>query len=92
MELHNARIQLKAQGQAIAALLAGLTPDAARWKPDLESWSVLAVLNHLVDEEIYDFRANLEHILSTPDQPLPEIDPMGWVTQRHYNEIGRAHV
>lgn len=86
MDLHKAQIQLKAQGLAIAALVTGLTPDEARWKPDLKSWSVLEVLNHLVDEEIYDFRANLKHILYTPDQPLPEIDPMGWVTQRHYND------
>lgn len=77
---------LRAQGLAISALVRGLTADQARWKPTPESWSVLEVLNHLVDEEIYDFRARVNHILYTPDQDWPEIDPGGWVTQRHYNE------
>jgi len=84
--LQNAMTQLQTQGQAICALVTGLTEDSARWKPENESWSVLEVLNHLIDEEIYDFRAHLDHILHSPDQPWPEIDPVGWVTQRQYNE------
>lgn len=86
MNIQNAVTQLKAQGQAISALITGLGSNESRWKPAPESWSVLEVLNHLVDEEIYDFRAHLDHILHTPDQPWPEIDPGGWVTLRHYNE------
>jgi len=78
--------QLEAHSQAIRALVVGLTVEQARWKPDPETWSVLEALNHLVDEEIYDFRAHLDHILHTPDQTWPEIDPVGWVSQRHYNE------
>lgn len=85
-DLQDILTQLEQQGQSIHALGAGLTEKESRWKPALEIWSVLEVLNHLVDEEIYDFRAHLDHILHTPDQPWPEIDPVGWVTQRHYNE------
>jgi hypothetical protein len=86
MDLQKARTQLKTQGQAVIALATGLTTEEAQWKPSLESWSVLEVLNHLVDEEIYDFRAHLDHILHTPERPWPKIDPQGWVTQRHYNQ------
>ena len=86
MNIHTAITQLKAQGKAIASLVDGLNEEETRWKPAKNSWSVLEVLNHLVDEEIYDFRAHLDHILHTPDQPWPEIDPLGWVIQRHYNE------
>jgi hypothetical protein len=86
MNLQTAHNQLEAQGQAILALLVGLSADDARWKPAQNSWSVLEVLSHLVDEEIHDFRAHLDHILHTPKQPWPEIDPIGWVTKRHYNE------
>jgi hypothetical protein len=86
MILQNVRSQLKAQGQAVVALATGLTIEEVRWKPTPESWSVLEVLNHLVDEEIYDFRAHLDHILNTPEQPWPKIDPEGWVIQRHYHE------
>ncbi len=82
----NAMTQLFTQGQAICVLVTGLTEEEARWKPAPETWSVLEVLNHLVDEEIYDFRAHLDHILHTPDQPWPKIDPLGWVSQRQYNE------
>lgn len=84
--IHDVLIQLKSQSQAICSLVTGLTKEQARWKPTPENWSVLEVLNHLVDEEIDDFRAHLDHILHTPDLPWPEIDPVGWITQRHYNE------
>ena len=78
--------QLKTQGQAILKLVTGLTEEEARWKPASDSWSVLEVLNHLIDEEIYDFRTHLDHILHTPHQPWPEIDPIGWVTKHQYNQ------
>lgn len=85
MEIEKAATQLHHQSQAITSLSAGLTEGESRWKPSLESWSVLEVLNHLVDEETLDFRRHLDHILHTPDQPWPEIDPEGWVTKKNYN-------
>ncbi len=84
--LENAISQLHYQGQAIAFLVEGLDQDRARWKPDSESWSILEVLNHLVDEEVLDFRLHLAHILQTPDQPWPVIDPQAWVTEKAYNQ------
>lgn len=84
--LENVMTQLKTQGQAIRALISGLSEDDACWKPEPETWSILEVLNHLIDEEIYYFRAHLDHILHTPNQPWPEIDPIGWVSQHQYNE------
>lgn len=86
INLQEAVTQLKKQGQVICTLVSGLTTEEARWKPAFESWSVLEVLNHLADEEIDDFRAHLDHILHSPNQPWPSIDPMGWVSQRQYNQ------
>ncbi len=86
MEFQTACKQLKAQGQAILNLAGDLALEQARWKPDADSWSVLEVMNHLVDEEVLDFRRRLDHVLHTPDQPWPAIDPQGWVTSKHYNE------
>lgn len=86
MNIEKASAQLEQQGQAIFALAAGLTEKESRFKPDPETWSILEVLNHLVDEEVLDFRRHLEHILFTPDMPWPEIDPQGWVTEKKYNE------
>ena len=86
MELENACNQLNTQGQAILHLAGDLSLEQVRWKPDAHSWSVLEVMNHLVDEEVLDFRRHLDHILHTPGEPWPEIDPQGWVTSKHYNE------
>lgn len=86
MDLKIAVAQLRQQGIAIGSLAADVTEEASRWKPDPDSWSILEVLNHLVDEEVFDFRRHLEHMLFTPDQPWPEIDPQGWVTERAYNQ------
>lgn len=63
----------------------GMPEDQARWKPDLDTWSVLEVINHLADEEVEDFRTMLDLILHDPTRSLPSIDPMGWVTSRDYN-------
>jgi hypothetical protein len=86
MEINNAITQLKHQDIAIRSLAADISLKQARWKPAAENWSILEVLNHLLDEEISDFRRHTEHILFTPDQPWPEIDPQGWVTERAYNQ------
>jgi hypothetical protein len=86
LDILSTQNQMKAQFSAIAALVAGLTPEQARWKPNPESWSVLEVLNHLLDEEILDFRRHLDHLLHTPDAPWPEIDPQGWVVEKRYND------
>lgn len=86
MDIHQAYEQLRYQGQTITSLVAGLTEEQARWKPEPESWSVLEILNHLVDEEILDFRAHLGHILFSPNEPWSAIDPEGWVHAKKYNE------
>lgn len=86
MDLYQMVNRLKQQGEAIISLCEGFTPDSARWKPDPDSWSLLEVINHLVDEEVLDFRSHLDHILHTPELPWLEIDPMGWVTLKAYNQ------
>ena len=86
MDINAAIAQLTTQGQAILQLAEDLTLEQARWKPDEKSWSMLEVMNHLVDEEVLDFRRHLDHLLHTPSAPWPEIDPQGWVTSKHYNE------
>ncbi len=75
MDISIASNQLKAQGEAILQLAEGLSLEQARWKPDEKSWSVLEVLNHLVDEEVLDFRRHLDHLLHTPDAPGQKLIP-----------------
>ena len=69
----------------IRALLAGVSPEAARLKPSAESWSILEVVCHLYDEEREDFREHLDFILHRHIEEWHAIVD-GWVTQRKYNE------
>ena len=93
--------QFRAMPERLRALAAGLSPQQARYKPSADvaiaqqspesnaqhlSWSVLEVLNHLVDEEIHDFRSHLDFILHQAGNQWEAIDPQGWVTERKYNE------
>lgn len=65
-------------------LFSGIQEDDLRWKPLPEKWCLLEVLCHLIDEEREDFRARVRHVLFSPDQSMPPIDPQGWVTERKY--------
>jgi len=71
---------------AIMALVAGVDDRQVRWKPSPDDWSILEVLNHLIDEEREDFRQRLDFTLHRPGEPWPSIDPPGWVIERRYNE------
>ena len=72
--------------EVIGHLVDDVSEVQARWKPAPEEWSVLEVVNHLVDEEREDFRKRLDLILHYPEQAWPSIDPAGWVSERRYNE------
>lgn len=76
------QIQSRDQGRAILTLGTSFSNTEAGWKPSPDQWSILEVLNHLVDEEALDFRRHLVHILESLDAPWPQIDPQGWVTEK----------
>lgn len=84
--------QMARQAEAIRVLAGGIPDEQARWKPEPSQWSVLEVVHHLLDEEIYDFRARLDIILHHPDQPWLPIDPQSWVTERAYNQQSPADI
>jgi hypothetical protein len=90
MELKQLLRQMQQQADSIRALAEGISDDQARWKPDPESWSIIEVLNHLYDEEQYDFFAHLKHILYCAGDEWSPIDPMGWVEERQYNQHSLA--
>jgi len=79
-----ARVRLAANAEAVRALASGLGADQARWRPAPEAWSLLEVVNHLLDEEREDFRARLGLVLRDPAAPWPPIDPQGWPRTRDY--------
>jgi hypothetical protein len=64
----------------------GIPQVEARTRPEPDSWSILEVICHLHDEEREDFRQRLDTIIHRPEEKWPPIIPVGWVTERHYNE------
>jgi hypothetical protein len=84
MDQHYIVTLLTAHAGVIRGLAQGFKVEQAHWKPGPNSWSVVEVINHLVDEEREDFRAHLAGLISRPSQPWTEIDPQGWVTSRQY--------
>jgi len=81
---------LLARNAEIVARLAACPEEQARWRPAPDRWSVLEVVNHLLDEEREDFRLRLDLLLHDPSREWPKIDPQAWVTQRGYNECDPA--
>lgn len=62
------------------------------YKPQPDSWSMLQVLAHLVDEEVYDFRARLFSVVENPEKSLPAFDPIKTLASKaliddDYNEL-----
>ena len=72
--------------EMIRTLLAGLSQEETRLKPNYESWSILELLCHLYDEESEDFREHLSFILDPSNKKWHSIEPQSWVTTRKYNE------
>ncbi len=78
--------RLAHNGAAIDVLAAGVDDTHARWRPSADEWSILEVINHLVDEEREDFRQRIDFTLHRQGEPWPLTDPPGWVLTRRYNE------
>lgn len=86
LELAPVRLRLAENAAVITGLVANVDDRQARWRPSPDAWSLLEVVNHLVDEEREDFRMRLDYLLHRPGEPWPPIDPAGWVTARGYNQ------
>ena len=85
-----AAARLASNAVAIEGLVRHVSDDQARWRPDPSQWSILEVVNHLVDEEVEDFRHRLEMTLFDPQQAWPAIEPQSWPATRGYlsRELG----
>ncbi len=68
------------------ALLNQANDEEYLFKPDENSWCMLEVICHLIDEEVEDFRTRVRMVLQKPAEPLPGTNPTGWVKERKYME------
>ncbi len=84
---HRALIaRLRPLPDALEALLRDLPHEDWRWRPPEGGWSILEIVNHLVDEETDDFRTRVSSTIEDPSRPWPGMDPEGAVTERRYQE------
>ena len=86
LTLESCLTRLSANVETIAALARGISDAQAQWKPAPEEWSILEVICHLYDEEREDFRTRVRLTLQDPAAAWPPINPVGWVTERGYNQ------
>ncbi|MBN1876777.1 MAG: DinB family protein [Anaerolineae bacterium] len=86
MEFEYCLYQMTNNAQTIRAFVQGVAEPQARWKPTPTSWSILEVINHLVDEESEDFQTHIDFILHDKTGQWPRINPQQWAVERGYNQ------
>ena len=84
MDINKAISQLRHLGMAIRSLAADITEEEARWKPDAESWSILEVLNHLLDDHSHFF-------IFHPVQGAFGIGPGAFIISGGINQLNGHH-
>jgi hypothetical protein len=77
---------LDAGGRAIDALVAGVSPELARWQPAPGKWSIHEIVGHLADEERNDFRLRVDYTLHRPGEEWPALDTERTVRESHFND------
>ena len=83
--LAGARAELGRLPAILDALLAGLDVEGARVRPAPGEWSPVEIICHLRDEEVEDFGARLQVIVSGAGD-FTRIDPERWAEERRYRE------
>jgi hypothetical protein len=72
--------------ETIHSLVKGVSDEQAPWRTAPGKWSLVEVINHLYDEERFDFKVRIDFTLHRPDEQWPPWDPVACVTECKYNE------
>ncbi len=67
---------------ALRASCSVVREDDGGWSPGPEHWSIVQIVQHLVDEERDDFRPRVRLTLEDPSRAWPPIDPEGRARER----------
>jgi hypothetical protein len=86
MDVREARRRLEASAATIAAAVADVDGEEARFRPKPGAWSILEVMGHLGSEEVDDFRRRLASTLQDPTAAWPPLDPEETVRQGGFGE------
>ncbi|MBT8218891.1 MAG: DinB family protein [Bacteroidia bacterium] len=76
--------QLEMNREVMLALLSDVSTELIIYKPSPQSWNLLEIICHLIDEEKEDFRLRVKHVIEYPETTPPSIDPVSWVMSRNY--------
>lgn len=74
MNLNECIAQLTHNAGIIQHMTTTISAEQALWQPDPDTWSMAAVMDHMVREERDDFRARLATGLSLPDPSESQTD------------------
>lgn len=78
--------QLESNATVFLEMFSSIPPEIRKWRSAPGKWCALEIVCHLYDEELEDFRARTRHVLETPNDPMPGINPLALVTERKYIE------
>ncbi len=86
--MHHAALidRLELHGRLFVQLFGAIEPAEEVHRSAPDKWCLREAVCHLHDEEREDFRARIAHVLNTPQQPMPKIDPPAWFAERRYME------
>lgn len=63
--------QLNSNKEIIKNLVQYVTQEQAVWRPSKNRWTVMEIINHLIDIEIIDFRYDFDLVLNHPEDSWP---------------------
>lgn len=86
MDIDNYINQLRCNRDILLSIFKSIDPEIVRWKPNINGWSPIEILCHLIDEEREDFRYRTVHILDQPHIKMPTFNPIDWVVDKAYIE------
>lgn len=76
--------ELERHIKVFESLLLNIPKELLFFRQEEDSWCLLEITCHLLDEEIYDFRARVKHALETPTNKLKPISPKTWPLDHDY--------
>lgn len=77
--------KVEATPSILRALLAGITPEQAQWKPAQDRFSIAEVLEHLSHVEAHCFRARVEKMTREPEPDLEPYDQEAYAAAGQYS-------
>ena len=86
MDFSEIKSRLSKTPDILQTILRDISEDQAKWKPSEQKWSIVEVLNHLLDEEKSDFRKRIDLTLNHPGEEWPSFEPEKWAAEKKYNK------